>query len=176
MGGVGHEPLLALERGLQPAEHVVERLGELAEFVAGAAQRDPGRQVVLGRRTGGRRDLLHGAQHPSGEDPAKDRGEGEHHGQRDQRVLQQVGEGQGLLVLRALLLKLRDARADGGLIGINRVLGVLTLRQDAGRNVRDVTHPPPDQDTRRLRVLPERRQPRHQGVADRHDNRTAHGE
>jgi hypothetical protein len=35
MGGVGDESLLALECGLEPAEHLVERLGQFAEFVAG---------------------------------------------------------------------------------------------------------------------------------------------
>jgi hypothetical protein len=154
MRGVGHEPLLTLERDLQPAEHVVERLGQLAELVAWTRQRDPRRQVVLRRGAGGRRDLLHRAQHPPGEDPAKDRGEGEHHGQRNQRVLQQVGEGQRLLVLRALLLKQRDARAHRGLIGNDGVLLCLALRQDAGRNVWIATHPPVDEDARRLLVLP----------------------
>jgi hypothetical protein len=33
--GVGDEPLLALECGLEPAEHLVEGLGQFAEFVAG---------------------------------------------------------------------------------------------------------------------------------------------
>lgn len=41
MGGVGDEPLLTLERGLEPAEHVVECLGQFAEFVAGTCRRDP---------------------------------------------------------------------------------------------------------------------------------------
>ena len=50
MGGVGHEPLLALERRLEPAEHLVERLGQFAEFVAGTGRRDPPGQVVFGRR------------------------------------------------------------------------------------------------------------------------------
>ena len=85
--GVGDEPLLALERGLEPAEHLVERLGQFAELVAGAAQRDPRRQVVLRRGAGGRGDPVHRAQRPPGEDPAEDRGEGDDHGERDQRVL-----------------------------------------------------------------------------------------
>jgi hypothetical protein len=47
MRGVGDEPPLALERGLEPAEHLVERLGQFAQLVAGTAQRDPRRQVVF---------------------------------------------------------------------------------------------------------------------------------
>ena len=109
MGGVGDEPLLALERGLEPAEHLVERLGQLAELVAGTCRRDPRRQVVLGRGAGGRRDPVHRAQRPPGEDPAEDRGQGDDHGQRDQRVLQQMRQGEVTLALRALLLEVRGA-------------------------------------------------------------------
>ena len=87
VGGVGDEPLLALERGLEPAEHLVERLGQFAELVAGAAQRDPRREVVFRRGAGGRGDPVHRAQRPPGGDPAEDRGEGDDHGERDQRVL-----------------------------------------------------------------------------------------
>jgi hypothetical protein len=72
-------PLLALECGLEPAEHLVEGLGQFAEFVAGACRRDPRGQVVSGCGAGGRRDLVHRAQRPSGEDPVKDCGEGDDH-------------------------------------------------------------------------------------------------
>jgi hypothetical protein len=61
MGGVGDEPPLPLERGLEPAEHLVEGFGQLLEFVAGTAQGDPRRQVVLGRGTGGGGDPVHRA-------------------------------------------------------------------------------------------------------------------
>src|SRR3984957_15715491 len=109
MGGVSDEPLLALERGLEPAEHLVKRLGQFAEFVAGPGRRDPRRQVVFGRGAGGRGDLVHRAQRPPGKDPAEDRGQGDDHGQRDQRVLQQIRQGQVTLALRALKLKVRGA-------------------------------------------------------------------
>ena len=47
MGGVGDEPLLALEGSLEPVEHLVEGLGQLLEFVARPAQRDSRRQVAF---------------------------------------------------------------------------------------------------------------------------------
>jgi hypothetical protein len=84
VGGVGDEPLLALERGLEPAEHRVERLGQLPQFVAGTCRRDPRRQVVFRRGAGGLRDQVHRAQCPPGEDPAKHRGEGEDYRNSDQ--------------------------------------------------------------------------------------------
>jgi hypothetical protein len=96
--GVGDEPLLAFERGLEPAEHLVERLGQFAQLVAGTCRCDPRRQVAFGGGARGIRDLVHRAQRPPGEDPAEDRGEGEDHGQRDQRVLQQVRQGEVTLV------------------------------------------------------------------------------
>ncbi len=74
MRSIGDEPLLALERRLESAEHLVECLGQLPELVPRPGRRHPRRQVVLGRGTGGRRDPVHRAQRPSGEDPAEDRG------------------------------------------------------------------------------------------------------
>ena len=61
VGGVGDEPLLALERGLEPVEHLVEGLGEFVELVAGAAQRDSRRQVVFRGGAGGRGYQVHRA-------------------------------------------------------------------------------------------------------------------
>ena len=71
MRGVGDELPLTLERGLEPAEHLVECLGQFAEFVAGTTQSDPGRQVVFRRGTGGRGDSVHRAQDAPGEDPSR---------------------------------------------------------------------------------------------------------
>ena len=61
VGGVGDEPLLAFERGLEPVEHVVEGLGEFVELVAGTAQRDSCRQVVFRGGAGGGGDQVHRA-------------------------------------------------------------------------------------------------------------------
>ena len=133
MGGVGDEPLLALERGLKPAEHLVERLGQLAQFVAGTGRRDPRRQVVFGRGAGGRGDLVHRAQRPPGEDPAEDRGEGDDHGQRDQRVLQQMRQGKVTLALRALLLEVRGALSQDDRIGMDAYFRGPALRREPGQ-------------------------------------------
>jgi hypothetical protein len=90
---------------------------------------------VFGRGAGGRADQVHRAQRPPGEDPAEDRGQGDDHGQRDQRVLQQVGQGEVTLVLRALLLKVGDALGHGVLVGVGSWLLGQALRRDASRNV-----------------------------------------
>ena len=41
MGGVGHETALGLEGGVQPAEHLVEGVGQLLELVLGPLEVDP---------------------------------------------------------------------------------------------------------------------------------------
>ena len=130
MGGVGDEPLLALEGGLEPVEHLVEGLGEFVEFVAGTAQRDPRRQVVFRGGAGGRGDPVHGAQRPSGGDPAEDRGEGDDHGKRDQRVLQEMREGEVALVLRALKLEVRVALGKEAVVGMGAQLLGAAPRQE----------------------------------------------
>jgi hypothetical protein len=53
---------------------------------------------------------LHRAQRPPGEDPAEDRSQGDDHGQRDQRVLQQMRHGEVTLALRRLLLEVRGLK------------------------------------------------------------------
>ena len=47
VAGVRDEAALAVERGLQPVEHPVERVGELAQLVARAGHRDPLPQPLL---------------------------------------------------------------------------------------------------------------------------------
>ncbi len=101
--------LLALERGLEPVEHLVEGFGQFVELVARPPQRDARRQVVFRGGAGGCGDPVHGAQRAPGDEPAEDRGEGDDHGQRDQRVLQEVRESDVALVLRALKLEVRVA-------------------------------------------------------------------
>ena len=132
MGGVGDEALLALERGLEPVEHLVEGLGQFVEFVAGAAQRDPRRQVVLRGGAGGCGDPVHRAQRAPGGDPAEDRSEGDDHGERDQRVLQQMREGDVALVLRALQLEVRVALGKDAVVGMGAQLLGAAPRQEAG--------------------------------------------
>jgi hypothetical protein len=62
-----------LERRLQPAEHRVERVSQLAQLISGAGQCDAGTQMVLGGVTSRRGDPVHRAQHPPSDDPAIER-------------------------------------------------------------------------------------------------------
>ena len=80
---------------------------------------------------------------------------------RDQRVLQQVREGHVALVLRALKLEVRVALGKDAVVGMGTQLLGAAPREEAGRG-----RPP----------LPLRLEPRHQAVADCHDDRSAHGE
>jgi hypothetical protein len=106
---------------------------------------------------------VHRAQRPPGGDPAEDRREGNDHGQREQRVLQQVRQGEGLLGSRALLREVRGA--------LDHALGQARPCRELARGAVGKG--------RLLAVylaLPQRPKPGHQDVADRHDDRPAHGE
>jgi hypothetical protein len=46
MPGAGDKPALAVEGRLEPGQHGVEGVGQLAQFVPRAPQRYPGGQVV----------------------------------------------------------------------------------------------------------------------------------
>src|SRR6266540_183576 len=102
MPGVGDEPALAFERGLEPAQHGIERVGQLTQFVTRPAQRYAGGQVVLGGFTGGAGDLVDRPQNPAGDEPPGERGQQRGYRERDQGVLQQVRQGRFPLVLGAL--------------------------------------------------------------------------
>ena len=67
---VGHEVTLALERVLEPGQHLVQRLGEPVQLVAGAAKlQAPGE--VLGRDApGGARHLVDRLQRLAGDERA----------------------------------------------------------------------------------------------------------
>ena len=97
MARVGDELPLAGERAVEPFEHGVEGVGELAQLVARALQRDALGQVLLACRAGGRGEPVHRPQDASGDDPARDRGEQRDAGQAEQRVGQQVGERRAAL-------------------------------------------------------------------------------
>ena len=69
VGGVGGEPLLLGDVGLEPREHGVEAVGELAELVLAAVQPD-----AMGERSGrgqarGVGDAVQGGEHVAGEQP-----------------------------------------------------------------------------------------------------------
>src|SRR6266545_867785 len=92
MPGVGDEPALAFERGLEPAQHGIERVGQLTQFVTRPAQ----------RYAGGAGDLVDRPQNPAGDEPPGERGQQRGYRERDQGVLQQVRQGRFPLVLGAL--------------------------------------------------------------------------
>src|SRR6266542_964630 len=100
MPGVGDEPALAFERGLEPAQHGIERVGQLTQFVTRPAQRYAGGQVVLGGFTGGAGDLVDRPQNPAGDEPPGERGQQRGYRERDQGVLQQVRQGRFPLFLQ----------------------------------------------------------------------------
>ena len=88
--GVGGESLLLGDLGLEPREHGVEGVGELAELIVAAFQLDPvGERSVRGQscRIG---DASQGREHPAGEEPASQEAE---HQQERQDGRSPRGEG-----------------------------------------------------------------------------------
>ena len=69
VGGVGGEPLLLGDVGLQPREHGVEGVGELAELVLTALHPDPVGEGPVRRQAGGMGDARQGREHAAGEEP-----------------------------------------------------------------------------------------------------------
>ena len=69
VGRVGGEPLLLGELGLEPGEHRVEGVGELAELVAAAREPDPMGQRSARRPARGVGDPGQRGEHASGEQP-----------------------------------------------------------------------------------------------------------
>jgi hypothetical protein len=59
---------LAVEGGLQPGQHGIEGVGQLAQLVTRASQRDPRGQVVFRGGPGRPGDLLGRSQDPAGDD------------------------------------------------------------------------------------------------------------
>ena len=75
VGGVGGEPLLLGDVRLEPGEHGVEGVGELAELVLAALQPDPvGERSVRGQ-AGGVGDAGQRGEHAAGEEPPADQAE-----------------------------------------------------------------------------------------------------
>ena len=84
MAGVGDEQPLAVEGGIQAAEHLVEGVGEFAQFVVRPTEVDALVQVVgrqLLRRLGEPRD---GTQGLLGEQVSADRADHHDDGEEDQ--------------------------------------------------------------------------------------------
>jgi hypothetical protein len=77
VGGIGHEPLLAVEGGLEPAEEVVEGIGQLLQLVVGTGQGEALVEVLPREPPGGGGHLVQRLEHPPGEQPAQThRGQG----------------------------------------------------------------------------------------------------
>ena len=134
---------------------------ELVEFVVRAAQSDPRREVAFRRGSGRGGDSVQRAQYAPGDDPAQDRGEGNNEGERDQRVLQEMREGEVTLMPRALELEVRVALGKQAEVGMVAQFFRSAPSEEAGRS---------------LLTLPLRLQACDQDVADCDDDRSTHGE
>jgi len=141
VAGVGDELALGAERAVEALQHRVEGVGQLAELVARALQGDALRQVVLGGGAGGGGELVDRAQDPPGGEPAHDGREHGDHGQAEQGVGQQVGQGGGALRAGAGLDTLgiqRGALARGRRpAGLGRVKAPADLQLDRRRDSPD---------------------------------------
>ena len=78
--GVRDEAPLRLERALEPAEQPVDRVAELAQFVAGPPQVEPLVEVRGGELPGGHRDRADRPEDPAGDQPAEDERDEGHRG------------------------------------------------------------------------------------------------
>nr|WP_245665419.1 hypothetical protein [Actinoplanes subtropicus] len=93
MGGVVDELPLRAECLVQPAEHGIDGVREIAQLVLRAGEVDASGQVGGLDLAGGPGDRPDGAQHPPGEDPADAEADHEQAGKRDHRVRTQRLEG-----------------------------------------------------------------------------------
>jgi hypothetical protein len=83
VGGIGCEPLLFGDLCLEPREHGVEGVGELAELVIAAFQPDPVGERSRRGRACGVRDTGQWSEHPAGEKPPSHETEHQEEGQYD---------------------------------------------------------------------------------------------
>ena len=84
--GVGDEVALAGEGAVQPAEHAVEGVGELAELVGGPRQVDPLAEVLARDAPCRGGDLAQGRERASGEQPADDHRDRRHRDESARRT------------------------------------------------------------------------------------------
>ena len=93
VAGVGDEVALAVDRGLEPVEHLVQRLAEPFELVPG---RRNGKPLTGGVGGDGRRPpahRLHLLQRQTGEEVAREGSEDQRNRSRDQQLVTEAGEG-----------------------------------------------------------------------------------
>jgi hypothetical protein len=81
--GVGHEPLLGVERGRDPVQHGVERLRELGHLVVGARVPDPLVERLAGEPLRGRGHALQRAQRAPGHRVGPDHPDRAHQQERE---------------------------------------------------------------------------------------------
>jgi len=79
--GVGHEAPLGFEGGIEPGQHLVERIAEFLQLVIGAGQMQPLAEARRGQLACGRGELADRAQHALRDEPAERDGD---QGERDQ--------------------------------------------------------------------------------------------
>ena len=91
--GVGGEPLLLGDLRLEPSQHAVEGVGELAELVVTALELDPVSERSARGSACGVRDARQGGEHPSGEEPAADEAEHEQERERLDRPAERTRPG-----------------------------------------------------------------------------------
>ena len=96
--GVGDEPPLRFERGLEAREQLVDRVRELPQLIARAEEREPLVQALLGDPPGPGGDRPQRCQHPAGDHPAQRDRERGHRRQRDRRLDQQLVQINAVLV------------------------------------------------------------------------------
>ena len=89
---VGHEPALGVEGGLEPAEHVVEGVGESLELVLRSGQVDPCIEALHGQALRGGGDLLQRTQHAPGDQVGHAHPHRAQQQQRQQALSQQRAE------------------------------------------------------------------------------------
>jgi hypothetical protein len=87
VAGVGDEAALAIERLLEPVEHLVERDREVLQLVAGARDRKPLPGGVAGDRLRAAAHRFDRAQRHAGEGVACERGEGERQRAADDQLI-----------------------------------------------------------------------------------------
>ncbi|GIH02703.1 hypothetical protein Rhe02_07700 [Rhizocola hellebori] len=80
VGGIGDEPLLRVQRGLQPSEQVVDGVGQVLQLVAAAGQGQPLVHVAIGDLAQASGHRQHRTQHAAGDQPTEKQRDYRHDG------------------------------------------------------------------------------------------------
>ncbi len=93
VGSVGHELPLRRESGVEPAEHAVERVGQLLQLVSGPVQVDALVQRGSRQSAGRAGDGVQRAEHAPGHQPGHAEHDDDHYGERHERAGPELAEG-----------------------------------------------------------------------------------